>query len=193
MKKIAVVLLLVVAVGGFGQTSKNPILGYEKLAWGASIQDTKALYQNLTERESNEAYVGVREFRQSYSTQEELTRTFYFFKEKLFKVTTAYDTLGDVNATARKLRNEMTNMYGQATRQNSSGGGVDKYFINEMYSIWELDNKLEVEIRWGNTLAYDYVVGIFVITLYTNPEIEYDIEVSKVRSRQNNGREFTAP
>jgi hypothetical protein len=174
--------------------TNNRVIGYENITWGASIQVVQQAYQNLSERESKNSNIGVREFQQNIYANGIISRVFYFFQNQLYRVTVNYDTLNNINSRAGDISNNIINIYGPFDRQNNMGGGVDAYLFNENYYIWNYNDRLKIEMRWGNTLAYDYFVGVFLICIYSNPITENEIEVAKVRLRQNdNNREYVIP
>jgi hypothetical protein len=191
MIKIIIIWFFCIHVDVYAQ-SNDIIIGYENIVWGASIQNVQQSYRNLLERESKEANIGVREFQQNNVENGILSRVFYFFQNKLFRVTINYDTLNDVYSRARILMNNIKNIYGTYDESNSLGGGVDNYFFDEFYVKRNYNNRLRIEIRFGNTLAYDYFVGVFIIGIFSNPETENEIEIEKIRQRQNN-RTYIVP
>ena len=106
--------------------SSSPIIGYDRVVWGATLQNVQQNYPGLRERISEKATVSVREFIQINIGGGITARVFYFFENKLYRVFVDYD---DVNSdTAIAIIERIATMYGQfddfvKSSQASSGGG----------------------------------------------------------------------
>jgi hypothetical protein len=193
IKIIGIFIVLLNPINLYAQTN-NSIIGYDRVQWGSSIQTVQQVYQNLKEVESKDSDIGIKEFVQTnINSNNMISRIFYFFQNKLFCVTINYNT-NDYENTVRAILSSIVTNYGRYNIQNSSGGGVDAYFVNEDYVRWNYNNNLKIELRIGELSGYKHFLGNFIICIFTNPITENDIEVAKVRARQdNNRREYVVP
>jgi hypothetical protein len=90
--------LLVILPTNLNAQTNSPIIGYDKVAWGATIQTVTQTYTGLKERNSEDASVGVKEYIQTNVGGGITERAFYFYENKLYRVFVAYNDI-DVNTT----------------------------------------------------------------------------------------------
>jgi len=197
MKVIAVHLLFFLTIGAFGQNN-TPVIGYDRFQWGTS---TKSLVETLqsayeqTPTKLKNSNIGVRLFFTEKNEPGIVGKNFYFFQDKLYKVTIMHDVRYE-KININEIINKVMNVYGKAMYHEDVGGGIDNYLIRENLCVWKYSKDLKIEIRWGNVLAYDFFnIGPFIISEYKNPETEAEIEIAKIRLNQesNSDRTFTVP
>jgi len=99
------IFLILVAVIGFGISanaqSNVPIIGYDKVAWGTSIEEVQQFYPNIKEGNLSlhsyalvpaEVSCGcVRVFYEKVGSNGMNDRTFYFIQDKLYRVHITYE------------------------------------------------------------------------------------------------------
>ena len=100
------------SVSLFSQTS-SPIIGYDKVAWGASIQVVSQHYPGVKEKNSVVASLGVREFEQRNISGSIDIRIFYFYQGKLFGVRVLYDEMDNMDNVASALQERIRSVYGE--------------------------------------------------------------------------------
>jgi len=94
----------------YAQQSK-PIIGYDRLPWGSTIQTVTQTYKELIEVTSKNASVGVREFFQNNPGGGITFRTFAFFQNKLYSVMVVYEDI-DSN-TSLAIIDKVVAVYGK--------------------------------------------------------------------------------
>jgi hypothetical protein len=133
----------------------KPVIGYDKVPWGTSIEDVKKAYPNLNleEFDLGDSFPNMRRF---LSTGD-IWRDFYFYNDKLFSVYVSYGekmNRGVIESTI----NVLVERYGKPDQS---------YHIN--YS-----DELRIEI---NYTTRDNYFGIS----YVNPKVEKQIELNQVQ------------
>jgi hypothetical protein len=80
--------------------SNSPIIGYDRVVWGSSIQTVTRTYSGLRERSSENSSVGVREFAQVNVGGGISERIFFFYQDKLYRVYVGYNEIDSDMAVA---------------------------------------------------------------------------------------------
>jgi hypothetical protein len=140
MKKYLFVFLLILAMSSSVVAQTRPFIGYDKLAWGVSVDDVRAAYELgesivLVENSGNDPNIAV-------LTQEKVSdsigkREFYFNKYnsngyKLYRVWVYYRNGSDANRDS--LRNLLEQRYGRRTNFNIQNGDSGNLFFPEPYT-----------------------------------------------------------
>jgi len=105
IKKVRCIILfgfILLSYTGMGQ----PILGYDKIAWGATIENVRQLYTGIYEIVDTDADIGIRRFVQTNVGGGIESRTFLFFQNRLYAVNVKHpftSNLSDAMAVASKL------------------------------------------------------------------------------------------
>ncbi|MCL2557419.1 MAG: hypothetical protein FWE09_02980 [Treponema sp.] len=144
----------------------TPIIGYDRVPWGSTVQAVTQAYPGLQEVPSEEASVGVREFTQTNVGGGIASRKFYFYENKLYRVFVGYD---DVNAdTVRAILDRLVSIYGRFNSSdgptNSSQGGIMNSrtqfvrFFNEnmtiVVNVVDLYNQFNFHVGAGVGIVY---------------------------------------
>ena len=117
---LPVILLIMSSYLVMGQ-SNAPIIGYDKVTWGATIQEVQKFYPNITEKnlydtghhslEISQMERGcscIRVFNEIIGSNGIKSRTFYFFQDKLYRVHVRYDINLEFS-----LRDKLISVYGK--------------------------------------------------------------------------------
>lgn len=137
--------------------SKDPIIGYDKIAWGTTIQEVKQLYPDIVEKEEKN---GVRRFVETLYDNGMQYRYFYFFQDKLYKVVVDYD----VNLK-HSLVDKLTSIYGKFESGFESGFDYYERHYNEHLTIY--------------VFVYDNPSDSYINVLYKDPTIQEQIDKMK--------------
>jgi len=93
----------------FGQSS-SPIIGYDKVVWGATIQTVQQNYSAIKEFSYNNSF-GIRIFSEDVDIGGIKSRVFYFYQGKLYAVEVFYIKL--YKEDAEILYNKIVSVYGR--------------------------------------------------------------------------------
>jgi len=178
MKTLGISLLFVICFSPthlFAQLN-TPIIGYDKVAWGSSIQTVTQTYTGLREVNSEFASVGVREYSQKNVGGGISERIFYFYQNKLYKVLVRYD---NVDADMLKaLLEKISSIYGRFDKSKedpqSGLGGVSM----KKYSVYRFYNRnLDIYINAVDLYnLYNVYINTVVGIVYTDPTIQNQID-----------------
>lgn len=93
----------------FGQQS--PIIGYDKMEWGTTVEAFQKMYPSAKEIPSEKSSIGVREFKQADVGAGISSRTFEFFNNRFYSANVSYKdlTINSVNA----LLDRIVEIYGK--------------------------------------------------------------------------------
>jgi len=173
-------LVFIFQIGLFAQ-SKTPIIGYDIVAWGSSVDVVKKHYSDIIESKSfGEIFIDQRYFTQSdVNTGGINTREFHFFKNKLYKVEVKYydpayiipkfsDT-GLSFSEAEILYNKLVSIYGKFDFDLQSPGSS--------YYSWRYNQYLTISYRVTVGKNDKYRVDI----IYENPVVKEQIKNSKMQ------------
>jgi hypothetical protein len=86
--------------------SNTPIIGYNKVTWGASIQEVEEHYPNIKDQGIDE--FGKRTFREYVDSNGMIYRWFYFFQDKLYMVFVSYES-----HLSSALNDKLISIYGK--------------------------------------------------------------------------------
>jgi hypothetical protein len=186
MKKAYFVLFfsMVFSFGNLMGQSNSPIIGYDKVAWGSTIQVVTQNYPSIREITAENASLGVREFEQNNISSSIKSRKFYFYQNKLYRVFVDY---GDVeNDVARAILERIVSVYGRfndtedATEADSTGA-IKRYSFYRNYN-----RNLSVLLNWLEIYnKYNYFIGNVVGVVYFDPIIWDQIETAKRKEKSN--------
>ena len=92
--------------------SDGPIIGYDKVAWGATIEEVKQIYPDMEDGKVDE--FDVKRFFEDVNNNGMQDRTFYFYQDKLYGVYVAYD-----KNLESAILDKLTSIYGTFKREIS--------------------------------------------------------------------------
>jgi len=95
-------------------TAQSPIIGYDQVAWGTSIEDAKQFYSTMNEIKNYQTNQGVQTFEQKNVSNSIDKRTFYFFQNELYKVVVNYKY---VSVSVSDLVAKIASIYGKFDRE----------------------------------------------------------------------------
>jgi len=169
--------------------SNSPIIGYDKVAWGASIQAVTQAYPTIKEHESavsaSEKAIGVRHFIQGNVGNGIDFRAFSFYNNKLYRVLVCYEE--NTAAVFNALSSKLVDIYGKFDKEDvfSRPNGNDTQEVLDLIRYYNKD--LKIILRAIETLNQQ---GRYISTplscIYSNPNIENDIEIAKTKQKGNN-------
>ena len=129
MKKVALVFAFGLIIYSHIYAQTRPIMGYDQVEWGVSVEDVRRIYNIgneilLLESADNPGRIfRLIEENVSDSIRE---RHFMFLDEKLYRVTVIYRNTSDT--VRNDLRNILTNRFGNQTGFNTVGNRISIEF-----------------------------------------------------------------
>lgn len=133
--------------------SDKPLIGYDEVSWGTTIDEVKQFYPNMKEKEKKD---GIRSFTEIVNKNGMQYRYFYFFQDKLYKVSLDYD------ANLRyPLVDKLTSIYGKFE-------SITDFYTNKY------DEHLYIDIS-----VIDDVEDSFIAVTYEDPTIVKKIDKIK--------------
>jgi hypothetical protein len=167
------------------QSNSSPIIGYDRLTWGSTVQQFMQAYPSASEINSDNAFIGIREFKQKNVGNGIVERTFYFFQNKLYRVWVDYGEQD--NSAFDAILAKIVSIYGKFD-DNDETSKVSGYSSIKMYDLIRYYNgSLTVTVRGADIYnQYNYLVSSMVSCNYTNPVVESEIAraLSKSKSEQ---------
>jgi hypothetical protein len=165
-------------------TVNTPVIGYDKFAWGATVQTITQAYSGLREHNSEDVSVGVREFTQPNVSGGISSRTFYFYENKLYRVFVSYDDV-DTN-TVKALIDRLSSIYGQFDDYDESSQASGN-IIGKRISLYRYyNNNLRIVV---NAVDYYNRYNIYeesrVGIVYFDPTIQKRIDDAKAKEKAN--------
>ena len=123
MKRFGFCLAFFVSLGVsvFAQ-SGTPIIGYDKVTWGSTVQTVTQAYTGLREVPSDKASVGVKEFEQTNVGSGISDRTFFFYENKLYRVSVTYNDVSKDTTSA--ILDRIEAIYGPFDRRSGPRNSV---------------------------------------------------------------------
>jgi len=167
MKKMVLVAIIGLLVYGQAFSQSEPIMGYDKVKWGASVLDVRKAYNlgnSVVLEENYEKNSDIASLIQRNVSESIAGRQFIFNKYKgnyqLYRVFVAYfDTS---NSTVQNLRNLLSGRFGDGSGSLGNKGGTVAF---KKYSP-----ELDVELN----LIIDHVIYAPNGTIYTgDPAIAF--------------------
>ncbi|GBU27613.1 hypothetical protein R84B8_01147 [Treponema sp. R8-4-B8] len=168
----------------FGQSQQNPIIGYDKLEWGATIEVFQRTYPTAREITSERRSIGVREFEQTNVGSGISSRRFSFFNNKFYGASVMYEDLNSNSALA--LMERIVEIYGKfddRDEQTFPSGNLTinmirffRYYRNNMNVIFILNDIYN---------QYNRVVGNTVMVAYLNPITRDEVEAAERKQKRN--------
>jgi len=184
-RNLFIICFLMFSLNVFSQ-SNSPIIGYDKVVWGASIQAVTQAYPSIKEKTSSDASIGVREFIQSNVGNGIEARYFFFYNNKLYKVVVSYEEQREAVTAFIALSSKLVAVYGKFDKENEysapSGDQTAEYIDRIRYYNKDLTIILRgVDFRNQYNLLVDQVI----VCVYFNPNIENDIDVVKRKQKES--------
>jgi hypothetical protein len=164
--------------------SNSPVIGYDKVIWGSTVQTVTQTYSGLSEKKSENASVGVREFEQSDIGGGISSRTFYFYQNKLYRVYVSY---GEIEAsTGIALLEKIISIYGKFDDTNEVAM-AESGSAGKLYSFIRYYNRnLTIQVNLVDMYnMYNYHVGTGAGIIYIDPTIWTQIESAIRREKSN--------
>ena len=185
-KIIFFVGFVLVLSNAFSQTS-SPIIGYDKVQWGASIQNVTQAYPTIREITSDDSDIGVKAYIQRNVGNGISERRFYFFNSRLYKVAVDYEEQSDPVAAFLALADRLVAIYGKFDTQNSHQSPSGNYVLKFLDFIRNYNNNLEIFLRTVDVVnRFNNVIENSILVIYSNPVTESEIEVARRRYMGNN-------
>ena len=119
---VLAILLIMSSYFVMGQ-SNTPIIGYDKVTWGVTIQKVKQFYPNM--HLDIEIDNSRKIFEENVEANGITSREFYFYQDKLFGVSVYYDI--DLKET---LLNKIKSIYGKFDEKYFNDNGDEIRIIN---------------------------------------------------------------
>ena len=180
-KLSGLVLILAMATNAaiFAQQAQ-PVIGYGTAGWGESVEEVTRKYPNIREGSRDENWYGVREFTEQNAEGGIRDRKFYFFNDRLYRVTVDYGERTDDQA--REILYGFVDIYGyfdgeSEDSRGQSGRIYDTLIIYRLYSenLTIVVNIVGISDAWRNLIRRE------VNVIYLNPETERLITVERER------------
>jgi len=180
MKKFLLIIGFTFFTINLFSQNNPPIIGYDKVQWGSSIQTVTQAYPTVREETSSDAKIGIREFSQSNVGNGIDTRIFQFFNNKLYKVSVFYEEQRDPMSAFLALAERLVGVYGkfdyQDTSQKPSGNNVLKFVDFIRYH----NKNLTIFLRGVDVVnQYNNIIENSLLVMYSNPITENEIEEAK--------------
>jgi hypothetical protein len=86
-----------------------PKYGYDKVSWGAGVDEVKKHYTGLVNTSDEDSLFGMRKFSQKVNSGGMVKREFYFYQGGLIKVTVQYDK----SVKAELIRDKIKETFGK--------------------------------------------------------------------------------
>jgi len=185
MKKICfIILFLGVANIVFGQSQKGPIIGYDKLEWGATIELFQRTYPTARELISERKAIGVREFEQTNVGSGISIKRFYFYNNKFYMATVMYEELDD--NSVRALGERIEEIYGRFDDADEQTFPSGNNTVRMIRLVRYYRNNLHVTIGSNDVYnQFNRIIGSVVMIGYVNPIIRDEVDAAERRQRKN--------
>jgi len=185
MKKVYFLIMFLGILNSiFGQSQQNPIIGYDKLEWGTSIEVFQKTYPTTREITSERRLIGVREFEQTNLGSGISSRRFSFFNNKFYSASVMYDEINSNSALA--LAEKIVEIYGKFDNRDEqtfpSGNSTIKmirffrYYRNNMNIIFTINDVYN---------QYNRVIGNTVLIGYLNPITRDEVEAAERKQKKD--------
>jgi hypothetical protein len=169
----------------YSQTN-SPIIGYDKVPWGASVQTVTQAYPAIREATSLDASVGIKEYYQRNVGNGIEERRFFFYNNRLYKVAVTYEDQRESFNAFMALATKLVDIYGkfdnQSNYSNPSGNNTLKFIDFIRY----YNKDLSILLRGVDVVnRYNNVIENYILCIYSNPNTEIDIEAAKRKQKEN--------
>jgi hypothetical protein len=167
------------------QANSGPIIGYDKLQWGASIQVFQQTYPSAREVSSDLSSIGVREFQQENIGSGIDRRMFNFFNGKLYQVAVLYEAM-DLNSMYA-LVEKIVSIYGKFDDNDdttTSSNGINSRAYR-FYRYFNSNLTIMVVVAEAYN-SYNYSIGSTVICFYYNPSIREEVDAANRKKQRDN-------
>lgn len=183
MKKIGF-LILFFGISNFIFGQQGPIIGYDRLEWGATIETFQRTYPNAREVNSENRSIGVREFEQTSVGSGISSRHFIFFNNRFYSARVFYEDLNSNSALA--LAERIVEIYGRfddTDEQTFPSGNATvnmvrykRYYRNNLTVIFALSDFYNQSNR---------IIRNSVAIVYINPITQNEVDTAERRQRGN--------
>jgi hypothetical protein len=187
MRKIGLCLIIFMlfAMEAFSQLS-SPIIGYDKVQWGASIQSVIQVYPSIKELSSDDSAIGIREFTQHNVGNGIEVRYFFFFNNKLYKVAVHYEEQDNISTAFMALAAKLIEIYGKFDEQSNSSTPSGTDVLKFVDLIRYYNKNMTIFLRGIDIYnRYNNLIGNSLVVIYSDPIIESDIETAKRSQKKN--------
>jgi len=150
----------------FGQQS--PIIGYDKLEFGATIEAFQRLYPTAKEISSNQNSIGVRMFQQRNVGSGITARDFKFFNNKFYYVTVIYDEMNN-NNTINALLDRIVEIYGKFDNKEEDTDVSGGAYTEETYLYRRYRNNFYIQFCIFKSFFPNGGIIYQVLISYYNP------------------------
>ena len=184
-----------------------PVYGYEKVEWGADIQAVMNNYANLKEISNADSSFGKREFVQLEISESMIRRSFKFYQNKLYSVSTLYKdarkellaekfTLTFGSDVFEYLRFEQRNQINPETFMKIVGADMEQQELQRQREHKQKTGKYitnadlavgaNAELNYlGAVLELAATTKVFAEAIYGDPDVEYEVD-RKIESEKKN-------
>jgi len=155
MKKFFLMVIFCLMIYGQACAQSRPIMGYDRVAWGASVNDVRRIYNlgnSIVLQENYEDSPDIAALEQKNVSDSIQSRTFLFNKWKgnyqLYRVWVYYKDASD--NTAQNLQNLLVNTYGNITNTDRNEYIRNGLPYNQRISVFgKYSPELDVELFRG--------------------------------------------
>ena len=185
-KDLFLIGLLLFSLNIYSQTN-SPVIGYDKVLWGASIQTVTRAYPTIRETTSLDASVGVKEYNQENVGNGIEERHFFFYNNKLYKVAVTYEEQRESLNAFMALASKLVDIYGKFDDQSNYSKPSGDNTLKFIDFIRYYNKDLTILLRGVDIVnRYNNVIGNYILCIYNNPNIEGDVEAAKMKQKENN-------
>jgi hypothetical protein len=167
--------------------SASPIIGYDKVQWGTSVQTVTQTYSGIREDTSQDTSIGVREFSQKNVGNGIEERSFYFFNNKLYRVAVRYEKQRDVMTALYALAERLVEIYGKFDDTSSYSKPFDNTTCKFIDIIRHYNNDLTIFLRGVDVYnRFNNPIANYILCIYSNPATENEVEAARRKHTANN-------
>jgi hypothetical protein len=189
-KRNIVVFLMIIGINlVFGQSQSSPIIGYDRLQWGAGIQIFQQIYSSTIEITTlEESAMGIRIFKQENLAGGITERRFNFFENKFYRVYVDYGTRMAMSSIEVILE-RLISIYGRFDRRENKQEATDDFLAKttDLYRYYNSDLTIYARIIEFYNLN-NYKIGTAFSLNYVNPAINDEASAER---RRRLGDEFS--
>jgi hypothetical protein len=184
-KHIVFIILIFFTTKNVYPQNNSPIIGYDKIPWGANVQTVTQVYPMTSEDTSPDASIGIKEYKQRNVGNGIEERRFFFYNNRLFKVVVTYEEQSESLNAFMALATKLVEIYGkfdnQSNYSNPSGNNILKFVDFIRY----YNKDLTILLRGVDVVnQYNNVIANYILCIYSNPNIENDVETAKRKQKE---------
>jgi len=151
-----------------------PKYGYDKVSWGATLDEVKKHYSGLVNTSDEDSLFGMKKFSQKVGSGGIVKRDFYFYQGGLLKVTVQYDKSVKVSLLDDKIRTT----YGEEVYPLNANAN---YYSPSLTTMGDITNTPGRFLEEGE--RPDRIKDCYPIATY-EPEVSLEITRTVKKQRQ---------